>query len=125
MSKNCSKSAWSTYRSAAELYYVDEVEQVISVLSDGIAKENATHGEGKGHTIVCFTKQSMATAVARRLGIAHVALFSIKKNAIPKHCIQWEKPEACPTGALMYCFCDHIDKDAVELVDCFQADVCA
>jgi len=113
------QSVWSTYRSISELYYVDEVQRVIPILSHGIDKQHATRGEGKAHTIVCFTTPSMATQVAQRLGIAHFALFAIKKSAIPKHCIQWENSEACPTAALLYCFCHHIDKDAVELVDCF------
>lgn len=115
------KSVWSTYRNISELYYVDDVEQVIPILSNGIDKEHALRGEGKSHTIVCFTKPSMATQVAQRLGIDHFALFTIKKSAIPKHCIQWEKPESCHTAALLYCFCKHIDKDAVELVDCYPS----
>lgn len=122
MSKNHTPSAWSVYRTAQELYYVDDLAQVISVLSHGIAKQRATHGEGKVHTIVCFTKRSMAAAVAQRLGMVQFALFAIKKNAIPKHCIQWEKLETGNADALLYCFCDHIDKDAVELVHCGQAD---
>ena len=91
------------------------------MLSNGITKEHALHSDGKTRTIVCFTKPNMATAVAQRLGIAHFALFRVKKNAIPKHCIQWEAPAHCNSGALLYCFCDHIDKDAVELIDCFEA----
>jgi hypothetical protein len=120
--KNCTTAAWRTYRNTEELYYIDDIEQVISVLSNGIAKEHATNSEGKTHTIVCFTKRAMAATVARRLGIAHFALFRVKKNAIPKHRIQWEAPERSNTGALLYCFCDHIDKDAVELIDCFEAE---
>ncbi len=62
----------------------------------------------------------MALAMAQRLGIAHFALFAIKKNAIPKHCIEWEKSATCAADAILYCFCDHIEKDAVELIDCFE-----
>ena len=120
MVNHCTKSAWSTYRSARELYYVDDIEQVVPILSTGIGQAGAVHGEGRVHTIICFTKRTMATAVAQRLGMANFALFAIKKNAIPKHCIQWERLENHDTGALLYCFCDHIEKDAVELVDCFQ-----
>lgn len=120
MYKNCSKSAWSTYRSTRELYYIDRVEQVVSILSTGITKKSTLCGEGKTHTIVCFTKRNMALAMAQRLGIAHFALFAIKKNAIPKHCIEWEKSATGQADAILYCFCDHIAKDAVELIDCFE-----
>jgi hypothetical protein len=123
------QAAWKNYENADTLYHLsgflvgvdDFVPVMDSILTEGLKAGSTVETEsGKTPAIWFFVDKKMAGSIAQGMLIQDFLLFSIRKDAIPRHTIRWDNVAESWAPFSFYALGERVPPGCIRFVDIFR-----